>query len=124
MSPSTRARKRARIRRPDEFQRCYREGKMHKNELAVIHVYRRGDDGEARVGFSVSRKLGGAVQRNKVKRWMRESVYPIQSLLPPGIDVVFSARTVAREAGFKRLNEAIRELLFRSRLLSKEAEER
>lgn len=115
--------RRARIRRSDEFQRCYREGKMHKNQLAVVHIYRRGDDGETRVGFSVSRKIGNAVQRNKVKRWMRESVYPVQPLLPPGLDVVFSARTLAKEAGFHRLNEAIRELLLRSRLLSKEAEE-
>lgn len=115
--------RRARIRRSDEFERCYREGKMFKNHLAVVHVYRRDDDGAARVGFSVSRKIGNAVERNKVKRWMRESVFPIQLRLPPGIDVVFSARTQAKEAGFHRLNQAIRELLVRSHLLPKEAEE-
>ena len=54
MSPA----RKAILKRPDEFQRCYREGKVLKNRVAVLHVYNRGDAEPARVGFSVSKKAG------------------------------------------------------------------
>lgn len=105
------------IKRPDEFQRCYKQGRMFKNRVAVIHIVDRGDSDPTRVGFSVSRRVGNAVERNRVKRWMREIVYPIIDRFPPGNDIVFSARTRAKEAGFWPLQRGITELLARAQLI-------
>lgn len=110
------------IKRPDEFQTCYKKGKMVKNNLAVIHVFRREDNGSPRVGFSVSRRVGKAVERNRVRRWMKETVYPLIGQLPEGTDIVFSARVRAKEGGFWALQRAIRELLHRSGVLKDEGE--
>ncbi len=105
------------LTRPDEFSRCYKQGRVHKNKLAVLHVFRRGDSDESRVGFSVSRRVGKAVERNRVKRWMREAMYPMGERIPEGFDLVFSARVLAKEKGFWPLQEAMGDLLKRAGLL-------
>jgi ribonuclease P protein component len=59
-----------------------------------------GEPGPARVGITVSRKVGGAVLRNRVKRWVRESCRRMKAELPAGMDLVIVARPSAAEAGY------------------------
>lgn len=118
MSPA----RKAILKRPDEFQRCYRQGKVYKNRVAVLHVYHRGDDEPARVGFSVSKKVGKAVERNRVKRWLRAVVMPLAPALPRGYDLVFSARTRAKFEGYWPLKHGVYELLKQGELFPKEAD--
>ncbi len=59
-----------------------------------------GPAGPARVGVTVSRKVGGAVLRNKVKRWVRESCRRLQRELPAGMELVIVARPSAAAAGY------------------------
>jgi ribonuclease P protein component len=54
----------------------------------------------ARFGVTVSRKVGNAVLRNKVKRWIRESCRRMKADLPPGLDLVIVARPSAAGAGY------------------------
>jgi ribonuclease P protein component len=61
-----------------------------------MYIFPRPGEGETRLGLSVSRKVGGAVQRNKVKRLLREAFAQEQDALPAGTDVVLVAR---HEAG-------------------------
>lgn len=110
------------LKRPDEFQRCYRQGQAYKNRVAVLHAYYRGDSEPARVGFAVSKKVGKAVERNRVKRWLRAIVLPIASQLPPGYDFVFSARTRAKFEGYWPLRHGVYQLLEQGEFLPKEAD--
>ena len=69
--------KRGRLSRSAEFERVYRQGRSFGNRYLVLHAFPRTDPGELsegpRLGFSVSRKVGGAVDRNLVKRLLREA---------------------------------------------------
>jgi ribonuclease P protein component len=89
-------RKRGRLSRSGDFDRVYREGRSHSNRFLVLYAFpRRGEDDrddEIRLGVSVSRKLGGAVERNAVKRALREAFWSLGDSLPPDHDVVLVAR--------------------------------
>jgi ribonuclease P protein component len=96
-----RAPRRRRLSRSAEFERVYRQGRSKGNRFLVLYAFPREDaapdeDGP-RLGLSVSRRVGGAVDRNRVKRVLREAFWAEAERLPPGSDYVVVARPDARE---------------------------
>lgn len=88
-------RKRGRLSRSGDFDRVYRQGRSHSNRFLVLYAFPRGhadDSRGVRLGISVSRKVGGAVQRNAVKRALREAFWSLDSSLPAAHDFVLVAR--------------------------------
>jgi ribonuclease P protein component len=95
MSPGKRERRgRGRLSRSGDFERAYREGASHSNRFLVLYAFPRPDarDEGVRLGVSVGRGLGGAVERNKVKRALREAFREVDGRLPDGHDFVLVAR--------------------------------
>jgi ribonuclease P protein component len=99
--PRSRRPKRGRLSRSAEFERVYRQGRSVGNRFLVLYSFPRSSAGEpadgARLGVSVSRKVGGAVERNKVKRLLREAFGTLAERLPDDQDVVVVARPEVRE---------------------------
>jgi ribonuclease P protein component len=89
-------RKRGRLSRSGDFDRVYREGQSHANRFLVLYTFPRatGEPGEeeARLGISVSRKVGGAVERNAVKRALRDAFWSMTPEVPGNHDFVLVAR--------------------------------
>ena len=91
--------KRGRLSRSAEFDRVFRQGRSHANRVLVLYGFPRADASPSaapRLGLSVSRRVGGAVERNHVKRLLREAFDHEAARLPEGHDVVIVARPEAR----------------------------
>jgi ribonuclease P protein component len=87
---------RARLSRSGDFDRVFRHGRSHAARELVLYVFPREEEGASRLGLSVSRKVGGAVERNRVKRMLREAFAEEGARLPAGSDIVLVARPDAR----------------------------
>jgi ribonuclease P protein component len=108
-------RKRRRLSRSGEFERVYREGRSHASRHLVVYAFPRSEgEPEPRLGLSVGRKLGGAVDRNRVKRQLRDAFWRNAESLKDGHDFVIVARPSAgelAERGDGALEEDLRAVL-------------
>ena len=84
----------------------------------MLYVFPRAEEAPARLGLSVSRKVGGAVQRNRVKRLLREAFALESERLPAGTDAVVVARreawALAEREGLGGVRRALSELVMRA----------
>ena len=112
--------RRGRLSRSADFERVYRQGRSHANRWLVLYAFPRGGDESPRLGLSVSRKVGGAVERNKVKRLLREAFDQQAQPLAAGHDVVLVARPDVRELaereGLRGVTRALEELVAKAGL--------
>jgi ribonuclease P protein component len=113
---STQRSGRARLSRSAEFDRVFRHGRSHAGRDLVLYVFPRGDDaGAPRLGLSVSRRVGGAVTRNHVKRLLREAFAAESGRLPEASDAVVIARRgageLAKRDGLAGIQEALAGLI-------------
>ncbi len=91
----------ARLLKHSDFERVYKQGRRHFSSHMTVFYLRRaeGDSSQgavrekgARIGFTVGRVLGGAVERNRIKRRLREAVRLRRAVLKGAVDVVINPK--------------------------------
>lgn len=117
-----RFRRESRLRSSLDFARVRRRGKRQQGRWLMLAYLRRADAPDAtslpsRFGLSVSKRVGSAVQRNRVKRRLREAIRRRLWKTLPGWDMIVTARPEAVNAEYTDLADEMQELLTRARLL-------
>ena len=118
---------RGRLSRSAEFERVYRQGRSTANRHLVLYTFPNPAAEHPRLGLSVSRKVGGAVERNRVKRVLREAFAARETDLSAGHDLVVVARPAAAELvereGLAGVEASLGELLQKAGLLAARTDE-
>jgi ribonuclease P protein component len=102
-----------RLTRPKDFARVRRFGRSSGSQLLVLYALPTHSL-DRRIGFSVSKRVGKATIRNRVKRRLREAVRSQLATVPNGYDLVFIARPPSAGAPYKQLEETVAYLLRKS----------
>ena len=90
--------RRYRLSRSRDFDAVYRHGRSVSTRFLVLYWFPRDDDGDPRLGIAVPKGAGTAVERNRVKRRLRETWRSRLAQVPPGRDYVLIARPALGEA--------------------------
>lgn len=114
-----------RVRRRAEYQRVFQGGRKCVRPFLVVHAAERARDAEVgspqptRLGLTVSRRAAGkAVDRNRVKRRLRESFRRMHAELAPGYDIVVNARSGTARASYAQLAAELRKCLEQLRIVA------
>ena len=96
-----------RLLRHADFERVYQRGRRHFSAHMTVFYLRREDVSSARVGYTVSRALGGAVDRNRMRRRLREAVRLSWSEMSGPFDIVINPKKSLLQAGFEELKKEV-----------------
>lgn len=95
----------SRLKKDDDFKKVYSKGKSYGCKNLVIYYLPNGTE-EFRVGFSISKKVGNAVTRNRVRRYLKESLREFNPK-GQGMDIIFIGRVLANESEFKDVKRSV-----------------
>ena len=108
---------RARLTSSAGFKAVYVRGRSYATDLIIVYVLRRAGGSRVRFGFSAGRKLGGAVQRNRAKRLMREAARTLLPQITGGWDIVVLGRRGIAQSAFTDVLADLENLLGRAGVL-------
>ena len=108
------------LTKAEQYALVYNEGNSWTNSLLVMRALPNGLN-LSRYGFSVGKRVGKAVTRNRVKRLLREILR--MTPLNPGWDIIFIARRLAATADYAKLEKSVKGLLSQAQLMAEKYEE-
>ena len=107
-----------RLKKNEDFRRVYRKKRSMANRLLIIYILENKYEYN-RVGFTVSKKVGKSVIRNRVKRLLRESYRLNEEKILQGYDIIFIARNMASKASYREIENAMMHLFKKMKLIRK-----
>ncbi len=104
-----------RLKSPKDFRQAYQKGKSLVNPYLVLY-YRKNQKSYYRIGFSISKKVGKAVVRNRIKRRLRDICRLHEGIFPRGMDLIFVARVRIKDAKYHTMEKHLVDLVNRIRI--------
>jgi len=108
--------KKRRLKKNSEFKDVYSKGKVYANHLLVLYIV-ENESSFNKVGFSVSKKVGKSVVRNKIRRRIRECYRLNGDRIKKGFNMVFISRVIAKDATYKEIENAMVSLFKKAGIL-------
>ncbi|NNU90747.1 MULTISPECIES: ribonuclease P protein component [Anoxybacillus] len=106
--------KKYRIKKNDEFQEVFKKGKSVANRQFVLYVLDKPEQPYFRIGLSVSKKIGKAVVRNRVKRYIRQVFQEERDRVQVGKDYVIIARVPVATMEYEEVRKSLVHVLRRA----------
>jgi len=106
-----------RIKKDRQFQTVFKEGKSYGNRQFIIYVLRKESQEAFRIGLSVSKKIGNAVVRNRVKRYIRQAFTEINHRIKDDYDFIIIARKPAADFTFTEVKSSLLHILKKTNVL-------
>ena len=105
------------LKKDSDFRKVYKHGKSFANRNLVMYILDNKSD-STREGISVSKKVGNAINRNKIRRRIKESYrLNIDANVKYGYDIVFIARVAIKEADYKDIEKSMNHLIRKAGLI-------
>lgn len=106
-----------RVKKNKDFQEIFKKGKSFANRQFVVYFLKRPGQTHFRIGLSVSKKLGNAVKRNQIKRYIRQAFLEFEEDLQNEYDYIIIARKPASEMGFLEVKSSLVHVLKLAKVL-------
>ena len=100
-----------RIKKNEEFQKVFKKGKSFANRQFVVYCLEKQEQTDFRIGLSIGKKIGNAVTRNRVKRYVRQAFLELQDEVKSGYDYVIIARIPAATLDFHETKKSMEHVL-------------
>ncbi|WML55445.1 ribonuclease P protein component [Neobacillus sp. PS3-12] len=112
--------KELRVKKNKDFQEAFKKGRSFANRQFVVYVLQKEGQTSFRIGLSVSKKLGNAVTRNQIKRYIRQAVFEVKESMQQDLDYVIIARKPLVEMDFFELKKSLTHVLKVGKVFRKE----
>jgi ribonuclease P protein component len=107
-----------RLKRRNDYRRVFRAGTSVANRQFVLYTFKRLDEEVTRVGISISRKVGKAVVRNRVKRLVKEVVRKWVNQIHPHLDLVLIARNPVVGLNYTEMESSLHHVMKRAKVFT------
>lgn len=108
-----------RLRKNEEFQIVFQQGTSAANRQFVVYTLRKEGQAAFRVGISVSKKLGNAVTRNRVKRYVREAIASLEEQIDDAYDLVVIVRQGTEQLTLAEVRSSLLHVLKRANVIKR-----
>ncbi|MFD2368942.1 ribonuclease P protein component [Brevibacillus sp. GCM10020057] len=106
-----------RLKKNEQFQAVFQRGSSAANKQFVLYTARQEGQAAFRAGISVSKKIGNAVIRNRVKRLIREAVARLEPVIPTGVDLVIIARPGVELMSLEAIEQSLLHVMKRAKVI-------
>lgn len=106
-----------RLKKNEHFQAVFQRGRSAANKQFVLYSARQEGQAAFRAGISVSKKIGNAVIRNRVKRLIREAVARLETAIPQGLDLVIIARPGVESMSLDAIEQSLLHVMKRAKVI-------